>query len=207
LRLFSKKIKFNADAQKSWNILCESHHSYTDINIDGISEGNSSFLLKFGLPDQTYNLNFVPDLRTVDKVYSVHEEPLNHFVRIGFDGSGDPITIYLKTNDIWILNHDTGFEPSFVNQNLEKLALSIIELDKFNAKLKKLSSESTFSTEYELKDFTLLKQNLSKIDPDILLKRGHENYWLMLLAEIEWNRNEERNTANTSNHCTTPKNQ
>ena len=100
-----------------------SQESLTAFNLQ---ESTLAFLSNVGLPDEAAPyLNFT-ELERVDAAYQISGQ-FAHFIKIGFDGAGNPIVINTSENDLiqW-LDHEDNFAPHYVNSSLATLSTCMV---------------------------------------------------------------------------------
>jgi hypothetical protein len=134
------------------------------------------------------------DLETVNAMWNLEDSHFDKFVSIGFNSSGDPLAIDLNNNDqIIYLNHDNNFERVFINQNIEKLILSIIRTEKFQSNLKPHSKSSLINSDFTDEEFKILKEDLRNIDSQIF---ESNSFWVTYLDDLIWFREDVKKVDN-----------
>lgn len=111
----------------------------------------------------------------------------NKYIVIGADGSGNPIAINVKNNDMieW-LDHEDYFEPSYVNNSIESLlTFLIIYRDFLNETIISHGGKSLISDDFTDEQYNILKQRMSAIDSPALTEAG---FWKEELEVLLKNR-------------------
>ena len=94
------------------------------------------------------------------------------------------------------MNHDNHYQEIFINSDLEKFAHSVLKIQDFMGQLIKLASDSLFETEFSDENYEALMTDLKRIDSKIF--EADSSHWLMILENIKWERDEERNNQHKS---------
>lgn len=191
-----KYVSFNTMTDASflnkWNKLELFKALPTSRNRFELDQKSIEFLFDIGLPNDVLELSFdymTEDLQTVNEAYKIDDSNFDKYVCIGFNGSGDPIGLKTGNGEIVYLNHDDGFKEVYINADIEKFSRCGIEIMEFQDNLKKLHSNSYFSTEFSDEQLTELKSRLIEIDKKALNNHSHWNY---TIANWVWEREDER---------------
>ncbi|MES2285822.1 MAG: SUKH-4 family immunity protein [Bacteroidota bacterium] len=184
---------------KKWTTIAEQHFRVDKSEIGKFNLGSAAydFLFLTGIPSEFQDLNFdylkEGKLKTVNQKLKLDNSDFDKYLSIGFNGSGDPISIDLDTQELIYLNHDNNFEVVFINSDLKKFAVSVLRIKDFVEKLKKLNPNSFFETEFSDEELNQLIQDLKRIDPNIF--ESKDSHWKHLIENYKWERDEERSTA------------
>jgi len=157
-----------------------------------LNKKSIEFLFDIGLPNDVLYLSFdylTKDLKTVNTAYKINNSYFNKYVLIGNNGTGDPIGINIENGEIVYLNHDDDLNEVYINADIEKFARCAIVILDFQDNLKKINSNSFFSTEFSDEDLTALQNNLTKIDHKVFELDSH---WNHIVESWIWERQEER---------------
>ncbi|MES2678400.1 MAG: hypothetical protein V4635_00885 [Bacteroidota bacterium] len=143
------------EIKTNWDNLAEKANPLTSKDIDsfGLSDQTVTFLKQCGLPSQSAPfLSFVDnsnrELDTINSISNLYELPkeFDRYINIGGDGSGNPIVINTKKNDIIeLLDHEQDFEPlDFMNTNVFSLSACLIAYKTFVKTVIETNGSSAF---------------------------------------------------------------
>ena len=128
----------NLDFIKAWCVDGDRVNKFDSKEVDalGLSESTKSFL-KSGLPaGASPFLNFCPcqggkfkkrSLPTLSETYNLNE-PFNRYRIIGSDGSGNPICLDMENEEVFHLDHEDNFKPTFMNSSVQHLTQFLLEI-------------------------------------------------------------------------------
>ena len=157
--------------------------SLTPIDLEVLSglhlkETSIDFLVNAGLPISaapfltftTKSLQQFNPISTLNDIYGFLGKEFRQYVVIGFDGSGNPITINTSKNDvIQLLDHDNYFSPHYFNNSIEILfEFLLIYRDFIRGKGDDFTDE----------EFDILKDRMEAIDPSVFKESG---FWKEML--------------------------
>ena len=158
------------------------------VNRYGFKKATLDLLSTVGLPTEADPfLTFDRNFKSVSAGYKIGPE-YAHFIRIGFDGAGNPIVINTEEEDcVQWLDHEDEFAPHYVNHSLHTLSVSLVLYHQFVENLLVTRGPQA----YEDADFTdeqlaELKVGLSKVDEQAVLEEGFwQDDFTNLLANRE----------------------
>lgn len=160
-----------------------------------LSKLSTKYLFEIGMPEDVFDLCFrrlEENITSVNKNWDLEEPYFDRYLEIGFNGSGDPVVINIKNDEIVYLNHDNYFKEIFINSNLDKFAQCSLLTTEFQNSMIKLNENSLFETEYSDTEFECLKKQLIEIEPTIIKK---DSYWEDYLNTAQHFRDEERRNS------------
>lgn len=136
----------------------------------GLNTETIQFLKQCGLPSDSapflsFNNKNGQPLETVANEYNIDMEELNNYLKIGFNGCGDPVCIDLvKNNEIVYLNHDNDFERVYINKNIEKFVYSLMRFTDFIAITNSSNSSNFLNGYFDKNEIKKLEVDLYNID-------------------------------------------
>jgi len=182
---------------KRWKSIGESKIKAKRPNQYDFNLGSAAtdFLFNIGMPSEFQELNFdylkEESLQSVNSKWNLNNSDFDKYITIGFNGSGDPIAINLKNQELIYLNHDNEFEEVFINSDLKKFAQSILIIQGFIDQITKLNPDSFFETEFSDESLVQLLSELKQLDSRIVDRKN--SHWVLTLENLKWEREEERN--------------
>jgi hypothetical protein len=184
-----------------WKALGETLNPLTAATIDtyGLKEETKEFLRVCGFPDQSAPfLSFVKNsehiTETITRLSDMYDLPneFEKYIKIGSDGSGNPIVINTANNDrVELLDHEQDFELlDIMNNDVYALSSALIDYNTFIKTILKENGEDAFlDANFSDTQFDTLKNSLI-IRDEYAAKRG---FWKMELDILLANRNHYRN--------------
>lgn len=185
------------DFTDKWKSIGESHLKADESIQNKFNFGSAAidFLFITGMPSEFQDLNFdyIKEgvIQTVNEKWNLDNSEFDKYLAIGFNGSGDPISINTNNQELIYLNHDNKFQEVFINSDLKRFAQSILRIQEFMDQVTKLTPDSFFETEFSDESFDQLLTDLKLIDSKVF--DIDSNHWLITLDTIKWEREEERN--------------
>lgn len=155
-----------------------------------VDDSTMHFLMNVGLPESA--APFVSfdraELNTIEELYSTGVLAHRFLIEIGSDGAGNPICVDLLGNcRIVVLDHETDFEPMFVNSSVKHLFAFLTIYMEFGNKLIHLRGDSAFIdsnfTDEELNDLLI---RLRSVDHEAL--SNEETFWCQEIEIFKSNR-------------------
>lgn len=135
-----------------------------------INQNTLTFLTKWVLPSSAAPfLSFSEisegEILSVNMFFNLDWPELDSFLVIGTNGSGDPICIDKNLEEkIVYLNHDNDFERIYINQDVYKLASSLIRYHQFISLLIDSSNLNYERKKFTDESFEELKSDFLTID-------------------------------------------
>ena len=186
----------NLDFSNKWRSIGEEHIIADQSNQTKFNLGSAAmdFLFISGMPSEFQDLNFdylkEKSIQTVNEKWNLENSNFDKYLAIGFNGSGDPVTINQNNQELAYLNHDNEFQEIFINSNMKKFAQCVLRIQEFMNQITKLTPESFFETEFTDESYNNLLTDLKRIDKKLFgVNPGH---WFVTLDSIKWEREEER---------------
>ncbi|RZK27945.1 MAG: hypothetical protein EOO63_12320 [Hymenobacter sp.] len=165
----------------------------------GFQNLTAELLSIVGLPtDAAPYLSFAEsssDFKRISIAYQQGDE-FAHFIKIGFDGAGNPLVINTKQDDcIQWLDHEDKFSAHYVNCSLEALTASLVLYNQFIQQLLATRGPDAYlDADFTDEQIADLKLALSKVDAQAVAKDGlWQDELTTLLANREYYRTQ--NTA------------
>ena len=185
------------DFINNWRSIGEEHIVADQSNQGKFDLGSAAldFFFISGIPSEFQELNFdylkEENIQTVNQKWNLDNPEFDKYLAIGFNGSGDPISLNQINQELIYLNHDNEFQEIFINSDLKKFAHSVLRIQRFMNQITKLTPDSFFETEFSDESFDNLLTDLKQIDSKIFeVDRSH---WLITLDTLKWEREDERN--------------
>lgn len=160
----------------------------------GLQKITAELLSIVGLPtDAAPYLSFAEsssDFKRISIAYQQGNE-FAHFIKIGFDGAGNPLVINTKQDDcIQWLDHEDKFSAHYVNCSLKALFVSLVIYNQFIQQLLATRGPDAYLdadfTDEQLAD---LKSALSKVDAQAVAEDGlWQDEFITLVANREYYR-------------------
>ena len=154
----------------------------------GFAEATLDVLGAVGLPaDASPYLNFDAQFERVSTGYGAGPA-FAHFVRIGFDGAGNPLVVNTRHGDrVEWLDHEDGFAAHYVNASLRALIASLVVYHRFVETLLATHGPDAYSdavfTDEQLAD---LQRSLAQVDERAVEQEGFwQDEFTTLLANRE----------------------
>lgn len=185
-----KEIKAN------WETLMEETNPLTSNDIDtfGLSDQTVIFLKQCGFPRQAAPfLSFIDNsnrkfdsINYISDLYNLPQE-FDTYINIGSDGSGNPIVINTKENDIVeLLDHEQDFTISeFMNKNVLCLSACLIAYRNFVKSVNEANGPDSFlGANFTNQQFEILKNDLYNADKE----SAEKGFWAKELHSLLTNR-------------------
>jgi SUKH-4 immunity protein len=154
----------------------------------GFADATLDVLGAVALPaDASPYLNFDTAFERVSTGYQ-QGAAFAHFVRIGFDGAGNPVVVNTRQNDrVEWLDHEDGFSAPYVNASLRALSASLVVYHQFVETLLLTHGPDAYSdavfTDEQLAD---LQRGLAQVDERAVAQGGFwQDEFTTLLANRE----------------------
>ncbi|MFU0789009.1 SUKH-4 family immunity protein [Virgibacillus proomii] len=157
--------------------------NYKDLMSKDFSDEVKEFLSTGGLPETPPPyLEFTssqPLLRPITKVFNMPEEFQKYWF-LGSTGSGDPICIIEKQENIVFLNNSDNYKEVFINSSINQFAECLLVYSRMIDKAIEVNGEDAFINN-EIPEFVIiwLKEELERIDAKCM-EKGY--FWF---TEIE----------------------
>lgn len=187
----------STDFLNKWRSIGDEHirAEQTAQNKFDLGSAAIDFLFIAGMPSEFQELNFdylkEGRIQTVNEKWNLNNSEFDKYLALGFNGSGDPISLNQINQELIYLNHDNDFHEMFINSDLKKFAQSVLRIQEFMDRLTKLSPDSFFETEFSDENYHLLLADLKRIDSKVF--EVESSHWLNTLETIKWEREQERN--------------
>ena len=135
----------------------------------GIDKKQVDFLANTGLPREAAPLlsfDNETNLHTIQEIYGLEGESHNYRIQIGFDGCGDTLCIdKSRQNKIVSCDHESNFEPRFMNTSVIELFKFLTLMKSFGEFLQAERGEDAYmNCEFTDQEFQNLIQELQSVD-------------------------------------------
>jgi hypothetical protein len=175
--------------------------SVSDLKSYGLQDFTMTALNIIGLPaDAAPFLSFnqsADEFLSPNTYFQLGNPALNHFVIIGSDGAGNPLVLDTRSHDqVLLLDHENGFEASFVNYSLPEMLACLMFYNQFVVELLASRGDDAYlDADFTDAQFTALRNSLIAINEHIVERSGFWHDELDgLLANREYYRKESKNT-------------
>lgn len=149
-------------------------HAVETVGEYGFKKETLDLLHSVGLPAEADPfLNFDRHFKRVSTGYKIGPQ-FAHFIRIGFDGAGNPVVVNTEKDDcIEWLDHEDQFAAHYVNCSLRALHASMVVYHQFAENLLATRGPEAYEdANFTDEQLTALKAELSKIDEQAVAAAG-----------------------------------